>query len=126
VPVERATLDRRASPARIRTTDRRGDPHVLNDPLPMSPSAPGCAFSARAAAGQWRTCEGAPEWSAVWTCPRTRQRWRTYACAAHRDQLDDPHPLDDPDRAELADRQAHWAAALAGQGWWPPQPMEPE
>ncbi len=76
------------------------------DALPLRPSASGCAFSARATAGQWRPCDGVPVHAVVWTCPRTGERWRVFACAEHDDQLADPHPLADADRAELADRRA--------------------
>ena len=47
----------------------------------------------------------------------------TFACQAHAALLDGAHPLDDADRAELAERGARWADALAGRGWRPPQPI---
>jgi len=54
-----------------------------------------------------------------------------FACGVHADRLgDDPEcsdvgPVDDASAAELDDRRERWAAALAGKGWRPPQPMEP-
>ncbi len=100
------------------------------DPLPFRPSAPGCAFSMHVNAGQWGNCGGAPAVSGIWTSPRDGERWRAFACAAHVDRFAGPEwrgvdALDDAARAELVDRRARWAAALAGKGWRPPQPMEP-
>jgi hypothetical protein len=101
------------------------------EPLPFSPSAPGCAYSVHVHAGQWGTCEGRPSVTGVWTSPRDRERWRAFACAAHADRFDGPEwhdvgPLHDVAAAELADRRARWADALTGKGWRPPRPMEPE
>lgn len=93
-----------------------------DDTLPFRPSAPGCAWSGRAAAGQWTTCNAETVQAAVWTSPAGK-RWRVYGCAAHADRLDRGHPLDDADRAELADRRTRWNDALAGKGWRPPRPM---
>jgi hypothetical protein len=45
-------------------------------------------LSARRAAGQWGTCHGEPASATVWTCTRTRQRWRAFACAVHVELLD--------------------------------------
>jgi hypothetical protein len=47
---------------------------------------------------------------------------------ASADRLDGPQwrdvgPLDDAARAELDDRRARWADALAGKGWRSPLPM---
>jgi hypothetical protein len=101
------------------------------EPLPFSPSAPGCAFSTHVRAGQWGACGGRPAVTGVWTSPRTRERWRVFGCAAHADRLvDDPEcrdvgPLDDAAKTELADRRERWQAALDGKGWRPPAPMEP-
>ena len=99
------------------------------EPLPFSPSAPGCAFSAHVRAGQLGACDGRPTVTGVWTSPRTRERWRVFGCAIHADRLaDDPEccdvgPLDNAARAELADRRERWQAALDGKGRRPPEPM---
>jgi hypothetical protein len=55
--------------------------------------------------------------------PTQRRPGRAYACTKHAVRLDGARPLDDADRAELAERRARWAAALAGKGWRPPWPM---
>jgi hypothetical protein len=101
---------------------------VEREPLPFSPSAPGCAFSVHERAGQWGSCGGRPAVTGIWTCARNRQRWRAYACAAHADRFDGPEwhnvgPLDEAATAELHDRRERWADALAGKGWRPPQPL---
>ena len=98
------------------------------EPLPLSPSAAGCAFSVHVRAGQWGGCEARPTVTGVWTSPRDRERWRAFACAAHADRFDGPEwrdvgPLDDAARAELDDRKARWQAALDGKGWRPPEPL---
>jgi hypothetical protein len=59
------------------------------------------------------------------------ERWRVFACANHAGRFNGPEwrdvgALDDTARAELADRRARWANALAGRGWCPPRPMEPQ
>lgn len=112
-------------------TDRRTDRSAEREPLPFRPSAGSCAYSVHVHAGQWSDCEGAPIVTGVWTCPRDGERWRAFACGAHRDRFDGPEwhdvgPLDDDARAELDDRRARWAAAIAGKGWRPPAPMEPQ
>lgn len=103
---------------------------VEREPLPFRPTAAGCCYSVHVHAGQWGTCEGRVTVTGVWSSPRDREIWRAFACAAHGDRFDGPEwrdvgPLDDAAAAELAARRDRWAAALAGKGWQPEQPMEP-
>jgi hypothetical protein len=109
-----------------RTAGRATDP----DPLPFRSSAPGCAYSVHVHAGQWGSCSASPAVTGVWTSPRTGERWRAFACTTHANRCNGPTwrdvgPLDDTARAVLTDRRDRWAAALAGKGWHPTQPMEP-
>ena len=111
-------------------SDRPAARAAEREPLPFSPSAPGCAFSVHVRAGQWGGCEGQPSITGVWASPQG-ERWRVFACTAHAYRFDgaqwrDVGPLDDATRSELTDRRARWAAALAGKEWRPPRPMEPE
>ena len=82
------------------------------EPLPFRPAAAGCVFGVHVHAGQWGTCGGRPAVTGVWTSPRTRERWRVFACAVYADRLvDDPEcrdvgPLDDAAAVELDDRRA--------------------
>lgn len=52
--------------------------------------------------------------------PRT---WRAFTCEAHRDYLDEPHPLTGADRAELDDRREQERRARAGLTYRRSQPL---
>jgi hypothetical protein len=46
-----------------------------------------------------------------------------FPCAAHVDHLDQPRPMTDVDRAELAHRREQWRRAKAGQPYEKVQPI---
>ncbi len=84
----------------------------LHDPTPINYGVPGCPALVRRVVGQWDHCSGSPEFAG--TVGEGRRRYLVFACAAHVEHLDDPRPMTDEDRAELAHRREQWQRAKAG------------
>jgi hypothetical protein len=101
------------------------------DPVPMSPSSPGCSAGTKTGRGHAGHCGAPVVYAAVWREPHTRHRWRVFLCAAHGAQrevlavVDNIRELTDPDREALKLRRSRWATAQAGKGWVPPKPLPP-
>lgn len=93
---------------------------------PFAASAPGCGADAgHGQTGALRCPEKATHAGLrYFPYPRPGVVWWSFACPAHVGQLTAARPLNEQDRAELAERRARRDAALAGrEPWRPPQPL---